>query len=115
MTPLAALTPKTDLLDPTGRGRARAFDLYTGLRGEGYAVDAVLVVKEQGKGEESYGVEEFAANGGRAFYVRKPFGAGCYTVFCGRVSESCDCAGGSYRGRCKHLSSIRAAIKNQWL
>jgi hypothetical protein len=74
MTPLAALEPMLEVLPPTGTGKARSLKVYRGLKAEGYACDTVFVVEEQGRrGCESYGVEEFPANGGRGFYVRKPF------------------------------------------
>jgi hypothetical protein len=117
MTPLAALEPMLEVLPPTGTGKARSLKVYRGLKAEGYACDTVFVVEEQGRrGCESYGVEEFPANGGRGFYVRKPFAEEPYTVFIGRVVASCTCPGGCYGKRaCRHEEAIRAAIANGWL
>lgn len=117
MTPLAKLEPLLEVLPATGTGKARSLHWYRGLKAEGYAVDFVAVVQQQGKPEDSYAVEEFGANGGRGFYFKKPFAAGVYTCFVGRVVESCDCAAGSYGKvkRCRHLEVLAAAIGNGWL
>jgi hypothetical protein len=56
---------------------------------------------------------------GRGFTVAR-IGAGpeSYDVFMsqqGPDADSCDCAGATYAGKCKHMAGLRALLANQWI
>jgi hypothetical protein len=120
MTALEALTPKLEVLAPTTSGKARSVRVYTGLRADGYECDAAVVIEEQGKGADGYGVTEVAGvGGGRAFRMKKAGAADAYTVFCAAPGgwSSCTCPAATYGTvrTCRHLAVCEAAIGNGWL
>jgi hypothetical protein len=117
MDTLANMTPKVEVLAPTAGGKARTIRVYTGLR-PGYEIDAAVVVEEQGKGAEGYGLTELPVGGGRAFRM-KTAGGDEYTVFCAAPGgwSSCTCPAATYGkvARCRHLETVAAILNNQWL
>jgi hypothetical protein len=110
--------PLTEVLPRTAAGRARAVRFYRFAPGDGYAVDAAMVIEQEGEGAEGYGLTEFPTPwDGRAFEVRKVGAAAPYTVFVGRDGRSCSCHGGTYRPNapCRHLLAVEAVLANRWL
>lgn len=75
-----------------------------------------VVITVGGLGD-SYGLAEVPCGGafdGRGFVVEK-FGSadGPYHVFLSRSGQddTCDCPGGTYRGRCKHMHGLRKLLE----
>jgi hypothetical protein len=65
------------------------------------------------KSHTRYAVEEFPADRGRGFCLRKGAGAGhycCNLVAGAPAADACECRGFEAHGRCKHLDSLRDLV-----
>jgi hypothetical protein len=73
--------------------------------------DAPVLAIRKGKAEDLYTVRELpvgAGFDGRGFALLKDRTGEHHHTFVARDgSDSCDCPGGTYTGRCKHLDALR--------
>jgi hypothetical protein len=70
----------------------------------------------RGREQSRYVVEEIPCEiGGRAFRLSKQWGVpieASYHVRLSAEGDTCDCPGGCYVGRCKHISALAHFVAN---
>lgn len=70
----------------------------------------LLAIQDERRKAEAYLVEEFAADGGKAFVLTKP-NLERYSVFIAdRGHSTCSCWGGIRYGNCKHIRALAEKV-----
>jgi hypothetical protein len=107
MSTLAAPRPPQQTSRPARKPLPRRIAVVQGLRGANAGVVRIAV----GKKVDHYAVARLDVPVGSAWELRKYGADGTddpYHAFLSGEESSCDCAGGSYVGRCKHLDGLLA-------
>ena len=103
----------TEVLPPTKSQTHRAYT-WEPLATAATPLAGVLALTDS-RTHARYAVEEFPADAGRGFVLRKAAGAGFYACNvrgADGTADLCECRGFEAHGHCKHLDTLRDLIAN---
>ncbi len=97
-----------EVLAPTKSERRRAYT-FEALTADAAPLAGILTLTDS-RTHTRYAVEEFPADVGRGFVLKKAAGAGHYSCNVAGENGLCECRGFEAHGRCKHLDALRDLI-----